>query len=325
MFFKLCKMPAKHNFEYVRPHLFFSAHLETIYPALFRKVKNVPPGVRERIATSDGDFLDLEWRKQGSGKLVIIQHGLEGSADRPYMLGMAKCFYEYGFDALNWNFRGCSGEMNRTARFYHSGATEDLKQVVDHAEPGYKEIFLVGFSLGGNLTLKYLGEAIRNEKIRKAVAISTPLDLDNGVDKLHGANGLIYEKRFIRHLSAKVRAKAKIMPEAIQTDDLPKVKTLRDFDDLYTAPLHGFENAKDYYRKCSSRYFLKGIKIPTLILNSMNDPILSKESLDHELTANLPQVTLETTMHGGHVGYAQNGKHKYYWSEQRAVDFCTDT
>lgn len=315
-------MPAKDNFDYTRPKRFFSSHLETIYPALFRKVKKVAPATHQRVDTPDGDFLDLDWRKQGCSRLVIIQHGLEGSSDRPYMLGMAKCFYENGYDVLTWNFRGCSGEMNRTARFYHSGATEDLDSVVQAALPDYEDISLVGFSLGGNLTLKYLGEASRYPQVRRGVAISAPLDLDAGVDKLHTANGLIYEKRFLRNLKKKIREKAFLMPDQIDVNKLRQVKTLRDFDDHYTAPLHGFQDATDYYRQCSAKYFLKGIKVPTLILNSINDPLLSQESVDHELTADLPLVHLETTKHGGHVGFYQKSSQPYFWSEWRALEFC---
>jgi len=297
--------------------------METIYPALFRKVKNVPPATQEQISTPDGDFLDIFWRKQKSRKIVIIQHGLEGDAHRPYVTGMAKHFFENGFDTLTWNFRGCGEELNKTARFYHSGATDDLDLVVNQAITSYDEIYLVGFSLGGNLTLKYLGEAERSPKIKAAVAVSAPLDLDAGVDKLHGLNGLIYEKRFIRNLRKKVIRKNQLMPEAISTKQLKKVKTLRDFDDYYTAPLHGFKDATDYYARCGSNFFLKNIQTKTLILNAINDPILSKESFDHSLTKDLKFVTMETTDHGGHVGFISKNEDPY-WSEKRALEFCLE-
>ena len=149
-------MPSIHNKSYKRPAQFISSHLETIYPALFRKVTGLTTPERERLTLPDGDFVDLDWRKQGSKKLVIIQHGLEGSSDRPYILGVAKHFFNHGFDTLAWNYRGCSGEMNKAVRFYHSGATDDLGEVVKRALPEYSEVYLVGFSLGGNMTLKYL-------------------------------------------------------------------------------------------------------------------------------------------------------------------------
>lgn len=317
-------MPAKSDLRYRRPFPFFSGHLETIYPALFRKVTSVPPATRERITLADGDFLDLDWRKQGKTKLSIIQHGLEGSSDRPYILGMAKCFYENGHDVLAWNFRGCSGEMNKVAGFYHSGATEDLDAVVQHAinTGNYQDITLIGFSLGGNLTLKYLGEQQRDPRIKRGVAISTPLDLDAGSYNLSSPRGIVYEKRFLRNLREKVLQKALLMPGKIDQTLLKGIKTLRDFDDRFTSKLHGYMDASDYYRKCSSKNFLKGIQVPTLILNAENDPILTPESLDHRLTENIDQVYLETTPYGGHVGYVQRNKAGLYWSEQRALEFC---
>ncbi len=316
-------MPAYINYSYNRPKIFLSCHLETIYPAFFRKIKNLPLVTRQRIETPDYDFLDLDWMKQGANKVVIIQHGLEGGSTRPYVQGMAKCFYDHGFDVLAWNFRGCSGEMNKTSRFYHSGATDDLDLVVNQALD-YEEIYLVGFSLGGNLTLKYLGEAKRNNKIKKAVAISVPLDLDKGVNALHTSRGLIYEKRFIRNLKSKVRLKASLYPDTLSTKNLALVKTLWDFDEYFTAPLHGFDGAVDYYRKCSAKFFLKGISIPTLIINAQNDPILSPESLDMNLTKDLSNVSMELTKHGGHVGFISKHPKGYYWSEERAVKYCLE-
>ena len=143
---------------YTPPRFLFSPHLETIFPALVRRV-TLKPYTRERITTPDNDFLDLDWLQQGSDKLIIISHGLEGNTQRAYVKGMAKAFHNRGYDVLAWNFRGCSDEMNRQLRFYHSGATDDLNTVVNHVadKKSYKNITLLGFSLGGNLTLKFLG------------------------------------------------------------------------------------------------------------------------------------------------------------------------
>ena len=315
-------MPAIHNKTYKRPLPFFSGHLETIYPSLFRKVDGLVDHTRERLMLSDGDFVDLDWRQQGSKKLVIVQHGLEGSSDRPYVLGIVKHFYHHDFDALAWNYRGCSGEMNQKVRFYHSGATDDLDEVIQRALQDYDQIYLVGFSLGGNMTLKYLGEETRSEKIKGAVAISTPLDLDKGSDQLSTPRGMIYEKRFLKSLLKKVKAKAELMPDQIDTEPLSQIKTIRQFDDYFTSKLHGYKDATDYYQRCSSKYFLKGIQVPTLIINAKNDPFLTPESLDHSLTINLPNVTLETTTHGGHVGFISQNKDNVYWSEERALQFC---
>lgn len=315
-------MSAQDNISYRRPYRFPSTHFETIYPALFRKINDLVPPKRERLELDDGDFLDLDWRKQGGKSLLILQHGLEGSSDRAYVLGMARHFYNHGYDTLNWNFRGCSGEMNRLVRFYHSGATEDLDAVIQRALPDYDHIVLIGFSLGGNMTLKYVGEKIRDKRIKCAVAISTPLDLSAGADNLNTSRGRIYELRFLRTLKRKVIEKAQKMPGKIDTSVLGKVKTIRQFDDYFTSKLHGYEDADDYYRKCSSKNFLSGIQIPTLILNSKNDPFLTPESLDHDLTRELPNVHLETTTHGGHVGFITLNQNNVYWSEQRALEFC---
>ncbi len=317
-------MPSTHNSSYKRPSAFFSGHLETIYPALFRKVKNLSPATRERLSLRDEDFVDLDWRRQNNQRLVIIQHGLEGSSDRPYMLGMARHFYQNGYDTLAWNYRGCSGEANRKKRFYHSGATDDLHEVIENAEKNYQEIFLVGFSLGGNITLKYIGEATRSPKIKAAVAISTPLDLDAGASNLSTLRGKIYERRFLKSLKKKLREKDQRMPGTYDMKRLAEIKTIRQFDDAFTSQLHGFKNAKDYYQQCSSRNFLKTIQIPTLILNAVNDPFLTSESLDHALTQNLPWVHMETTTHGGHVGFISQGNEQSYWSEQRALTFCDE-
>jgi uncharacterized protein len=152
-------MPLMEKSSYLPPPFFGNGHLQTLYPNLYRRVRGIVYR-RERIPTPDGDFLDLDWSRVGSRKLVIVSHGLEGSSLRPYVLGMVRAFNETGWDAVAWNFRGCSGEPNRKLRFYHSGATEDLETVVEHVrrDPTYQKIALVGFSLGGNITLKYLGE-----------------------------------------------------------------------------------------------------------------------------------------------------------------------
>lgn len=316
-------MPSKDNYSYCPPFPLCFGHAETIFPALFRKVKNVPEPEHERIFTPDLDFLDLFWYRQQSKKLAVIQHGLEGSADRPYILGMAKCFYEEGYDALTWNYRSCGHEMNRTSKFYHSGATYDLDLVLNHAMPAYEEIYLVGFSLGGNLTLKYLGEKQRSPKIKRAVAISAPLDLDKGADNLNTGKGFVYQRRFVKKLVQKVKRKHQLYPDMIDISPLEKVTNLRDFDDCFTAPIHGFKDAKEYYAQCSAKFYLGGITVPTLIVNAKNDPILGLESLDHGLAKNLRMVTLETTRFGGHVGYSCFGP-KTYWSERRTVDFCAN-
>lgn len=313
--------------NYKPSKLLFNAHLETIFPALLRRVK-FAPYQRERISTPDDDFLDLDWAKQGSSKLVIISHGLEGNSSKPYIRGMAKAFHSNGYDILAWNFRGCSGEINKKLRFYHSGATDDLQTVIDHAKTlGYNEIYLIGFSLGGNVTLKYLGEQSSkvSSLIKKAVAISVPLNLHSSCLKISEPDNAIYSNRFLRNLKKKVRKKSALMPDKISTTGLNKIKTLTDFDDTYTAPIHGFKNAIDYYTMCSSLYFLNDIKVPSLVLNALNDPFLAPDCHPVEEYKEHKFVTVEAPYHGGHVGFSQPSKHKLYWSEIRALSFIQDS
>jgi predicted alpha/beta-fold hydrolase len=314
-------MTKKKTEPYSPPLFLFSPHLETIYPAILRKVL-LQPFVRERIPTPDNDFLDLDWLRQGSDKLVILSHGLEGNSQRAYIKGMAKVFFADGYDVLAWNYRGCSEEMNRQLRFYHSGATDDLNVVIDHAidNKKYTSVFLVGFSLGGNITLKFLGEKEPRTEIKKAVAISVPMDLKTSCEKISRPSNWIYSYRFLKSLKAKVMQKASRMP-GLDVSKIDRVKTLMQFDDRYTAPLHGFDSAVDYYTRCSSIHFLKNIKTPALIINTLNDPFLSKECFPSEALKDHSYVTLEILLRGGHVGFTQFNKNGLYWSEQRALDF----
>jgi uncharacterized protein len=316
-------MPLLSQSSYQRPKWLFNGHLETIYPALFRQVY-VPIPTRERVETTDEDFLDIDWYRSGSSRLVIISHGLEGNSSRPYILGMVKEFLKYGFDVLAWNYRGCGEELNRKPIFYHSGATYDLDQVVKHAAPAYEEIFLVGFSLGGNLTLKYLGEIKHTlPKIKKAVAISVPLDLGKSCEKISSGQNLIYSKRFLQTLVKKVERKADLFPDEFSLEKLKKVKTLRDFDDVFTGPLHGFSDAEEYYQVNSSLQFLDKIEVPSFILNAQNDPFLSETCFPEKLAQKLDLVHFEFPKHGGHVGFTSPSKEKSYYSEARAVEFIT--
>jgi len=306
--------------SYDRPLFLFSAHLETIYPALLRRVDGVSYE-RERIQTPDDDFLDVDWLRQRAEKVVIISHGLEGNTSRAYVKGMAHAFFQQNIDVLTWNFRGCSGEVNRQLRFYHSGATDDLDCIVHHAvQKGYKEIFLIGFSLGGNMTLKYLGEKGAHSEISKAAVFSVPMDLHSSCLKISKRSNWIYSNRFLNSLRTKVITKSLTRPE-LDVKDIHKIKTLIDFDDRYTAPLHGFANAVDYYQRCSSIHFVESIKTPTLIVNAQNDPFLSESCYPKEQLKAHPFVRFEEPGFGGHVGFAQFSKNGLYWSEERALSF----
>lgn len=299
-------------------------HLETIIPHFFRRVKPVEY-TRERIETEDGDFLDLDWSATGAQRLVVFSHGLEGSSRAKYIQGMIPRFREKGFDALAWNCRTCGGEMNRTERFYHSGASHDLATVLDHVlkTRAYSEIDLIGFSMGGNITLKYLGEKAEqiDSRIKKAVVFSVPLDLGSATRKMTGGMGTIYTYRFVRTLNQKLRLKKHFLEK--KGIGLEGVHTIRDFktwDGRFTAPLHGFKDAEDYYARSSSGPLIKNIRIPTLIVNAKNDPFLGAECYPEEQLNGHAYVRFEAPSRGGHVGFLRNGR---YVSEERALEFLS--
>ncbi|MES2731758.1 MAG: alpha/beta fold hydrolase [Bacteroidota bacterium] len=327
-------MPLVTSSTHTPPFYLFNAHLQTIIPSLLRKVKGVNYR-RERIQTPDGDFLDLDWSStkslantdKRSPKLAILSHGLEGDSSRPYILGMVRELNAQGWDALAWNFRGCSGETNHQLRFYHSGATDDLGLLVTHAlQSGqYTSIALIGFSLGGNLTLKYLGEKAKTlpHEIKRAVVFSVPLDLQACSTKLSEPGNVIYHRRFLKSLRQKIAIKVVNMPERLSLEAYQHVKTLQDFDEYYTAPLHGFLGAVDYYHRCSAKNFLSTIAIPTLIVNAQNDPFLPAECYAEDLVKDLPEVFLEIPEKGGHCGFFSKTLHGTYWSEERALQFIS--
>ena len=204
--------------SYKPPFLLRNGHLATIIPSTYRKVEGVNY-MRERISTPDDDFLDIDWINNKSDRLVIVSHGLEGSSDRPYVLGMAKCFSALGWDVLAWNCRGCSGEINRQARFYHHGATDDLETVITHAldQDQYRQVFLIGFSMGGSMTIKYLGDNAEHLpiEIQCGIAYSIPVSLKSSVDMLTQSKTGFYKKRFLKKLQEKVKLKAETYPGLI--------------------------------------------------------------------------------------------------------------
>lgn len=310
------------NSTYKKPFLFSGEHLETIIPSLFRKVSLTPTN-KERISTPDNDFLDLDWHQIGAKTIAILSHGLEGSSKSQYITGMARYMNANTIDALAWNYRGCSGDMNLTTNFYHSGATYDLQTIITHAiAKGYKKIVLIGFSLGGNLTLKYLGEAQEKyPEIIASVVFSTPLDLSAGSDEISKPKNKMYADRFLRKLKRKLIAKNELLGDQFPLNGVSSIKDLRTFDNIYTGPLHGFKNADDYYAKSSSLFFLDKIDTPTLIINALNDPFLPNECYPTDKLKDHKFVWFETPAHGGHVGFMPAAKDGSYWSERRALDF----
>ena len=280
---------------------------------------------RERLELEDGDFLDLDWKKDGNKRLAILTHGLEGSSDAAYVRGMAETLGGAGWDILCWNFRGCGREPNRLARFYHSGETGDLATVVRRATGGYTRMALIGFSLGGNVTLKYLGERASPASVAAAVAISAPVDLTSSARALdERRSNRIYLHRFLQTLIAKVEAKARRFPKELDAGGARAIRTFREFDNRYTAPLHGFRDAADYWARASARPFLPQITVPTLLLNACDDPFLTPDSLPYAEASANPFLYLEAPAQGGHVGFLDLAEGIQPWSERRAAQFLDE-
>ncbi len=311
---------------YNPPFLLKNGHFSTILAGIARKINDFHQK-RERIELLDGDFLDLDWSFSATPahKVVILLHGLEGNAQRSYITGSAKEFNRNGLDACAVNFRGCSGTANRLFRSYHSGVTEDLKIVIEHilTTKKYSEIYLKGFSLGGNVVLKYLGEGNTIPKaIKAAIAISVPCSLHSSSKQLHMPKNYLYAVRFKKHLVAKLREKQILFPDKVSDADIKNVRALQDFDDIYTSRAHGFKDALDYYEKCSSRQFLSQITTPSLIINAQNDSFLGPECYPKHEAEHNKKLYLEMPGHGGHVGFS--GANNISYTEKRALDFCNE-
>ena len=261
------------------------------HPPWYLRNPHVQTFRRERLELPDGDFLDLDWIESGHGRLVILCSGLEGNSRDPGMLRLARSFAAYGWDVLSWNYRGCSGVLNRLVRSYHSGATEDLETIVAHA--GGRSIALVGCSIGGNLVLKYLGEAPPPANVIGAAAISAPVDLASTARALDRRPGnRIYLRRH----------------------------GFEHFDERYTAPTHGFLNAEDYWEKCSARQFLPAIAVPTLFLSAKDDPFLTPEAFPYSEASTNPPLTLEVPEYGGHLGFLDA---RGPWTGHRIPEFLS--
>ncbi|MEK9614048.1 MAG: alpha/beta fold hydrolase [Flavobacteriaceae bacterium] len=300
---------------------FRNAHLNTIYSSQFRKIKPLS-FQRERIETPDNDFLDIDFLENESKKIVVLCHGLEGSSASKYVQATASLLSAHGYAIAAMNYRFCSGEINRQLITYHSGRTEDLHTVINRVLPDYTSVYLVGFSLGGNLVLKYNGDGIfpLHPKIKATVAVSVPIDLYGSAIELQRPHNQLYTWRFLRTLSKKVHLKHQQYPDQVDIKQLKRVKKLIDFDEFFTSTLNGFKDARDYYSQANSKQFLPSISKPTLLINAMDDPFLSDSCYPYMEAKNNPYFELMTPRYGGHVGFVSY-KQLYYWSEQQILKF----
>lgn len=303
---------------------FTNTHINTINKTLFYR-GNIQYS-RRRIETPDNDFLDLDFSLTGSDTLIIALHGLEGSSKSNYIISTTNFLNKQGLDVVAINFRGCSGEDNRKIYTYHSGKTDDLDTILDFINSNYKyeSIALLGFSMGGNITLKYLGEqTLRFSNVKCAIGVSVPCDLKGSSHELQLPHNKIYMLRFLSTLVAKGVSKAEKFPESnLNINAIKKSKNFIDLDNALTAPLFGFKNAFDYWEKSSSKPFLEAISLPTLILNAIDDTFLSESCYPFEIAEKHELLYLETPQYGGHVGFNnpfwKSGKQ---WSENRIYDF----
>ena len=318
-------MPLIDPTDYNPPWWLRNHHVNTFYAGLFRKVEGVHYQ-RERLELPDGDFVDLDWsRVPGARQLVIVIHGMEGHADRPYVRGMIRQFNRMGWDGIGMNLRGCSGEPNRLLRTYHVGDTADLSEVIQKAAAAhiYKHIVLVGFSLGGNVVMKYAGERGEavNSLVKAAIGISVPCDVAGSSEVISRWYNRLYVIGFLHTLNPKIEEKARRFPEHYRLPErLPK--TFLEFDEWYTAPVHGFSDAKHYWDANGCLQYLPGLRIPALLMNARDDTFLSRASFPGEEARQNPYFYLRAPKNGGHVGFVTFSEHGSYWTDQQAVRFA---
>lgn len=312
-------------------------HAQTVIGRYLRRARHVRYR-RERIDTADGDFLDLDFALGADGPdpraealatlpLVVVLHGLEGNSQSGYVLQTVWALAEHGIRTVVLNFRSCSGEMNRGARFYHAGDTADLEWVqrlLSHRFPA-APLGAIGFSLGGNVLLKFLGECARNgaAPIAAAVAVSVPFNLLAGADALERGLSRIYNRHFVHSLQAKFRTRAADFAGLCDTARAARERSVRGFDDAVTAPLHGFAGAEDYYRQASSQRFLAEIRTPTLLLHSKDDPFLDAAAIPRAEVYHNPSLLGHFTDRGGHVGFVGGNVpwRPHFWAETEAARF----
>ncbi len=308
-----------------KPPLFFrNSRLNTIFPVFFRIINGVKYE-RTRIETPDSDFIDLDVSSVGSDRAAIIIHGMEASSNDNSIKGIVKTLNRNSFDAVAMNLRGCSREPNRQVRFYNAGISEDVETVLQHVKNSYNysSIALVGYSLGANILLKYLGEKGNKliPELKKAAAIALPCSLRTCNEEIEKKANRIYLKRFVRQFHKKVKDKMKIMPEKIDDSKFEFIRNIKDYDDFYTAPLNGYRDAYDYWEKCSSLQFLENIKIPTLILSAKDDTFLAPDCYPYEIAKKSEFLFLETPEYGGHMGFVLFNRENETYADKRIIEF----
>lgn len=322
-------MPIVADCTYSPPFWLRGGNAQTVGVRLFCFVPHLP-FVRERLELADGDCILVDWlfasgkTSERSKKVAVLSHGLEGDSTRSYMRAMALALTRRGWDVVSRNFRGCGGEMNRLPVLYHSGEVDDLDFVVRRvASEGYLEAGLVGFSMGGNQLLKYLGERREDlpDVISGAAAVSVPCDLAACSVLLSQPRNYMYMAYFLRTLRRKMREKYEMFPDLFDISNIDSIRTFKEFDDAFTAPLNGFADAEDYWEKASCLRFLPEIAVPTLLINAQNDPFLSENCYPRREAEENPHLYLLMPEQGGHVGFPTIVGKTVGWLENVIVDF----
>ena len=311
-------------------NLLKNTHIQTSYATLFRKpfLKNFEI---EKFILSDGDFIEIYWHNKPKTDrqtpIVILFHGLAGSYNSPYIQGTINELNKNNFACVVVHFRGCAGQDNLLARSYHSGETDDNLEYIQYLQKIFpnSKLFCVGFSLGGNMLLKLLGELKQNTLITAAISVSAPMQLDISAKTINSGFSKFYQKRLLNDLKKALLRKCKRHDLEklinLKQDAIKNIQTIKEFDELYTAPIHGFASADDYYMKCSSKQFLKDIKTPTLIIHAKDDPFMSTDILPQQNEIS-KYITLEISENGGHVGFIQGNLFKpIYWLEKRITKY----
>ncbi len=295
--------------SYRAPHWLPGGHAQTIWPARFVPLPSVAYR-RERWNTPDDDFIDLDFAQpepiDPAAPVVVMFHGLEGDSRSHYARSTMRWFADRGWRALVSHFRGCSGEPNRLARAYHSGDSDEGDWVLRalHARWPTARLHAIGISLGGNMLAKWLGERAEEARfVAAAASVGSPLDLVAGGHAIGRGFNLLYTRMFLSTLKAKARHKAEVLGVPMPLDALLGARNLYEFDNLYTAPMHGFRDTMDYWTRASAKPLLHGVRVPHLVINALNDPFVPATSLPRASDAS-DFVTLEQPAAGGHIGFA---------------------
>ncbi|MBI2290389.1 MAG: hydrolase [Betaproteobacteria bacterium] len=311
---------------YLAPAWLPGGHLQTIYPALAAPRPRVSYQ-RERWDTPDGDFIDLDWLddRDSAKPLVVLFHGLEGGSRSHYAAALMAALRNAGWRGVVIHFRGCSGEINRLRRAYHSGDSAEIDWILKRLKQRHAaaDLFAVGVSLGGNALLKWLGErgTATADAVAAAAAVSAPVDLTAAGNALDAGTNLIYTRNFLASMKGKTLAKLERFPDLCDRKRVLRARTLRAFDDIVTAPLHGYRDTGDYWLRASSKPLLRRIVVPTLMINARNDPFLPAHALPlpHEVSS---AVSLELPASGGHAGFVSGAFPGHLdWLPQRVLDY----